>query len=169
MCYRCWQAFLCSRAFSLFGFARPEVHLHICIIIIIIILPSCMLSQDQMLVKSFFSSDKTSSSESDKKLVPGSVQTSSDLAERNPTEDLEFASIRSFEKELPSIQLSDIVAATKNFSRECMVGRGGFGKVYKVTFRVSCPVLFSANLNSRTNTQLLLYYYCSEGDTVGWP
>lgn len=77
--------------------------------------------------------DKTRSSESDKKLVPGSVQTSSDLAERNPTEDLEFASIRSFEKELPSIQLSDIVAATKNFSRECMVGRGGFGKVYKGT------------------------------------
>jgi hypothetical protein len=122
-----------------------------------------------MLVKSFYFADKTRSSESDKKLVPGSVQTSSDLAERNPTEDLEFASIRSFEKELPSIQLSDIVAATKNFSRECMVGRGGFGKVYKVTFRVSCPVLFSANLNSRTNTQLLLYYYCSEGDTVGWP
>lgn len=103
----------------------------------------------------FFLSDKTRSSESDKKLVPGSVQTSSDLAERNPTEDLEFASIRSFEKELPSIQLSDIVAATKNFSRECMVGRGGFGKVYKVTFRVSCPVHFP-NLNSRTNTQLLL-------------
>lgn len=77
--------------------------------------------------------DKTRSSESDKKLVPGSVQTSSDLAERNPTEDLELASIRSFEKELPSIQLSDIVAATKNFSRECMVGRGGFGKVYKGT------------------------------------
>ncbi|CAN6218638.1 unnamed protein product [Urochloa humidicola] len=68
--------------------------------------------------------DKRRSSESEKKLVPGSVRTSSELGEGNPTEDLEF----------PSIQFSDIVAATNNFSGACMIGRGGFGKVYKATF-----------------------------------
>ncbi|CAL5082728.1 unnamed protein product [Urochloa decumbens] len=69
---------------------------------------------------------KGRSSESEKKLVPGtgSVRTSSELEEGNPAEDLEF----------PSIQFSDIVAATNNFSRACMIGRGGFGKVYKATF-----------------------------------
>ncbi|OQU89880.1 hypothetical protein SORBI_3002G288800 [Sorghum bicolor] len=70
--------------------------------------------------------DKKRSNESEKKLVPGSsVRTSSELAERtpNPNEDLEF----------PSMQFSDIVAATNNFSRACMIGRGGFGKVYKGT------------------------------------
>ncbi|CAL5062993.1 unnamed protein product [Urochloa decumbens] len=69
---------------------------------------------------------KGRSSESEKKLVPGtgSVRTSSELEEGNPLEDLEF----------PSIQFSDIVAATNNFSRACMIGRGGFGKVYKATF-----------------------------------
>ncbi|KAF8700652.1 hypothetical protein HU200_033998 [Digitaria exilis] len=67
---------------------------------------------------------KRRSSESVKKLVPGSVRTSSELGEGNHTEDLEF----------PSIQFSDIVTATDNFSRACMIGRGGFGKVYKGTF-----------------------------------
>ncbi|KAL6655102.1 hypothetical protein ACP70R_005928 [Stipagrostis hirtigluma subsp. patula] len=60
------------------------------------------------------------SNESEKKLVPASVRTSSELGEEDPTQDLE----------LPTIQFSDIVAATKNFSRTCMIGRGGFGKVY---------------------------------------
>lgn len=70
--------------------------------------------------------DKRRSNESEKKLVPGSsVRTSSELGQGNPTEDLEF----------PSIQFSDIVAATNNFSRACMIGRGGFGRVYKVTLR----------------------------------
>ncbi|XP_066394770.1 G-type lectin S-receptor-like serine/threonine-protein kinase B120 isoform X2 [Miscanthus floridulus] len=77
--------------------------------------------------------DKRGSNESAKKLVPGSVQTSSELGEGNPTEDLEFLSMRSFEKEFCSIQFSDILAATNNFSRACMIGRGGFGKVYKGT------------------------------------
>lgn len=67
--------------------------------------------------------DKRRSSESAKKLVPGSMGTSTELGEGNPTEDMEF----------PSIQFSDIVAATSNFSRACMIGRGGFGKVYKGT------------------------------------
>ncbi|OEL23091.1 putative G-type lectin S-receptor-like serine/threonine-protein kinase [Dichanthelium oligosanthes] len=68
---------------------------------------------------------KRRSSESEKKLVPAtSVRTSSELGEGNPTEDLEF----------PSIQFSDIVAATNHFSRARMIGRGGFGKVYKGTF-----------------------------------
>uniref|UniRef100_A0A0E0QUS8 non-specific serine/threonine protein kinase n=1 Tax=Oryza rufipogon TaxID=4529 RepID=A0A0E0QUS8_ORYRU len=61
--------------------------------------------------------------ESQKTLVPGSRNTSSELLEENPTQDLEF----------PSIRFSDIVAATDNFSKSCLIGRGGFGKVYKVT------------------------------------
>jgi hypothetical protein len=97
-------------------------------------------------------------------LVPGSVRTSSELAERNPNpnEDLEF----------PSIQFSDIVAATNNFSRACMIGRGGFGKVYKVTLRSAAYISFSKSelMNwkwySRVNTQLLFCY--SEGDIIRW-
>ncbi|XP_062199407.1 G-type lectin S-receptor-like serine/threonine-protein kinase RKS1 [Phragmites australis] len=69
------------------------------------------------------SRDKRRSNESEKKLMPGSERTSSELGEGNRTEDLEF----------PSIQFSDIVAATNNFSGTCMIGRGGFGKVYKGT------------------------------------
>ncbi|KAF2917411.1 G-type lectin S-receptor-like serine/threonine-protein kinase RKS1 [Oryza sativa Japonica Group] len=61
--------------------------------------------------------------DSQKTLVPGSRNTSSELLEENPTQDLEF----------PSIRFSDIVAATDNFSKSCLIGRGGFGKVYKVT------------------------------------
>uniref|UniRef100_A0A0E0M487 non-specific serine/threonine protein kinase n=1 Tax=Oryza punctata TaxID=4537 RepID=A0A0E0M487_ORYPU len=61
--------------------------------------------------------------ESQKTLVPGSRTTSSELLEENPTQDLEF----------PSIRFSGIVAATDNFSKSCLIGRGGFGKVYKVT------------------------------------
>ena len=80
-----------------------------------------MLSQNKCCLTSNFAG-KRRSSESEKKLVPGSVRTSSELGEGNPTEDLEF----------PSIQFSDIAVATNNFSKACMIGRGGFGKVYKV-------------------------------------
>uniref|UniRef100_A0ACD5YDC3 Uncharacterized protein n=1 Tax=Avena sativa TaxID=4498 RepID=A0ACD5YDC3_AVESA len=66
---------------------------------------------------------KRRKSESQKKLIPGSANTSTEIGEGNHTEDLEF----------PSIQFSDIVAATGNFSKEFMIGRGGFGKVYKGT------------------------------------
>lgn len=62
--------------------------------------------------------------DSQKTLVPGSRNTSSELLEENPTQDLEF----------PSIRFSDIVAATDNFSKSCLIGRGGFGKVYKVIY-----------------------------------
>uniref|UniRef100_A0ACD5XV21 Uncharacterized protein n=1 Tax=Avena sativa TaxID=4498 RepID=A0ACD5XV21_AVESA len=66
---------------------------------------------------------KRRKSESEKKLIPGSANTSTEIGEGNHTEDLEF----------PSIQFADIVAATGNFSKEFMIGRGGFGKVYKGT------------------------------------
>ncbi|KAL6844617.1 hypothetical protein ACP4OV_025276 [Aristida adscensionis] len=66
---------------------------------------------------------KRRTNDSEKKLVPASICTSSELGERDPTQDLE----------LPTIQFSDIVAATNNFSRTCMIGRGGFGNVYKGT------------------------------------
>ena len=82
-----------------------------------------MLSQNKCCLTSNFAG-KRRSSESEKKLVPGSVRTSSELGEGNPTEDLEF----------PSIQFSDIAVATNNFSKACMIGRGGFGKVYKVLY-----------------------------------
>ncbi|KAF0910645.1 hypothetical protein E2562_004641 [Oryza meyeriana var. granulata] len=61
--------------------------------------------------------------ESQKRLVPGSGNTPNELLEENPTQDLEF----------PSIRFGDIVAATDNFSKSFLVGRGGFGKVYKGT------------------------------------
>ncbi|KAJ1290707.1 hypothetical protein BS78_02G266000 [Paspalum vaginatum] len=67
--------------------------------------------------------DRRRRNESEKKLVPCNMGTSSELVEGHPTEDTEF----------PSIQFSDIVSATDNFSRACMIGRGGFGKVYKGT------------------------------------
>ncbi|CAM0952885.1 unnamed protein product [Alopecurus aequalis] len=61
--------------------------------------------------------------ESEKKLMPGSANTSTEIGEGDHTEDLEF----------PSIRFADIVAATDNFSKTCMIGRGGFGNVYKAT------------------------------------
>ncbi|KAL5201197.1 hypothetical protein ABZP36_035551 [Zizania latifolia] len=61
--------------------------------------------------------------ESQKRLVTGSVYTSSEFVDENPTQDLEF----------PSIRFGDIAAATDNFSKSFLIGRGGFGKVYKVT------------------------------------
>ncbi|KAG8057674.1 hypothetical protein GUJ93_ZPchr0002g23408 [Zizania palustris] len=58
-----------------------------------------------------------------KRLMTGSVYTSSEFVDENPAKDLEF----------PSIRFSDIAAATDNFSKPFLIGRGGFGKVYKVT------------------------------------
>jgi hypothetical protein len=66
--------------------------------------------------------EKRRKTESQKKLMPGSANTSTEIREGDHTEDLEF----------PLIRFADIVAATGNFSKTCMIGRGGFGKVYKV-------------------------------------
>ncbi|XP_037431380.1 G-type lectin S-receptor-like serine/threonine-protein kinase B120 [Triticum dicoccoides] len=69
--------------------------------------------------------EKKRKTESQKTLMPGirtgTTNTSSEIGEGDHTGDLEF----------PSIRFADIVAATGNFSKTLMIGRGGFGKVYK--------------------------------------
>ena len=57
---------------------------------------------------------------SGKKVMIGLESTSNELGDE---EDLE----------LPFLSFRDVVSATNNFSDGNMLGRGGFGKVYKVT------------------------------------
>jgi hypothetical protein len=87
------------------------------------------VSETKNLIKTYSTGKKRRRNESEKKLVHGSSvrTTSSELGERNPTTgDLEF----------PSIQFRDIAIATDDFSRACLIGRGGFGKVYKVLVKI---------------------------------
>jgi hypothetical protein len=43
--------------------------------------------------------------------------------------------------ELPCFTFSHILAATDNFSEKNLVGKGGFGYVYKVSFSIRQPIV----------------------------
>ncbi|KAK3132739.1 hypothetical protein QOZ80_6AG0527030 [Eleusine coracana subsp. coracana] len=61
--------------------------------------------------------------ENHNKIAHGDWTVSDELGEDNATHDPEF----------PFLKFQDILAATNNFSQTSMIGKGGFGKVYKGT------------------------------------
>jgi hypothetical protein len=59
-----------------------------------------------------------------KRLVLDDLKTPDGFGEGSPTEVFEF----------PVVSFRDIAVVTNNFDKSFMIGQGGFGKVYKVTY-----------------------------------
>lgn len=62
--------------------------------------------------------------------------------------------------ELPLFKYATIMAATKGFSRENLIGEGGFGPVYKVTFFIRMSGVFVESIYLST---LMLNVFLSRG------
>jgi hypothetical protein len=92
-----------------------------------------------LLTKYYSLASKHRKYEIQKRVMAGSLSLFDDTADENI--------------ELPYVSFEDIAAATDNFSDSKKIGRGGFGKVYKVTksfmSRVSVAHILSLRIFSR--------------------